>query len=212
MNWILSSIVSYILTPLAIPLFAEKYPEIMLYIVLATIIFFISIIILGIFTSSIAKSLLLALPASVDKAFGFAFGFVKGYIIMAFFFAITVMIYTNNLVPDEQKSDSKSGRVGPEWLIESKSYNILELGANILQPVMDSIVSQLDSSDKDSNSKSKDKSGFDKKINSLNDGTLDDLKKAKGFYDSLREDDKLEQQGYSEKEIEKKDRLIETVQ
>jgi len=141
-NWILSLVISYFATPLIVPLFAGKYPEIVLYPIIATILFIVSIIIFGIVTAAISRGFLNVIPEFIDKSFGFLFGFVKGYIIMALFFAILTTVYASDLISDSEKS-AKDGRVGPDWLVEAKSYSILQIGADMLQPLIDKVMDEV---------------------------------------------------------------------
>lgn len=212
-NWILSSVIAYVATPYAITFFSGKYPEIMLYPVLAIVIFFISVIILGMFTFAISKALLSIFPDIIDKSLGFAFGFAKGYLLTAFVFAMTIAIHSNNLPPiSEQQTESEDGRVGPPWLTEAQTYDIVKLGADYIQPIIDGVIGQLSLNDAANSDNFENNEELQEKIEKIDKGgTLKNLNEMRKFYKELKEDDKA-QQGYSKKEIEKKDRLIETVQ
>ncbi len=72
---------------------------------------------------------------------GFAFGFAKGYVIFAFLFALITSLYAGNYsffsfsAAENDKKEEKNGRHGPQWLTESKSYKILDLGSDVLTPI-----------------------------------------------------------------------------
>jgi len=203
LNWILASVISYFLTPIVATMFSEGYSYLALHSVVSVILFVIALVALSIFTSSITKTFLSVIPESVDKSLGFAFGFAKGYFIVALVFVVITTIYAANLPIFASRVQAQDGRYGPKWLIESKSYKIITIGADIWQPLIDKVSDMLTNS-----SINDKKDDLDEKINEIQDD-LDNVEKAKEIYDTIND---LSNQGYHKDEIEKMDRLIETIQ
>jgi membrane protein required for colicin V production len=222
-NLVLAAIISYFLAPVITQLFNKSgNPHIIIDLGIRFVVFIIILIIFSIISSKIAKSLSQKVPDSVDQSMGFAFGFAKGYFIISFIFAVVIYFYSYS-TDAKKRSMSRTQIVkqeesGPSWLRNSKSYDILSFGADLIQPFIDNIANQTQNKlVKGVEEKPKDdkESGFDvdKK-----------LQKIKGLYkkampddieeDEIKKDSKDnsfvdEDSGYTEQEIKKMKRLIE---
>jgi membrane protein required for colicin V production len=133
MNWVISTFLTYLLTPFIVGLFAKSdYAEVVNKLTVSCILFIILLIVTSLVTSRIATNLSDKIPSSVNQSLGFAFGFAKAYIVCALIFSIIIIAY--HIKP------KSNGKIGPEWLTASKSYKILEVGADGLKPVAKGIL------------------------------------------------------------------------
>jgi hypothetical protein len=213
-NWLLAALISYFLTPIVSEIFSEQYSYMVLHSVVGSVLFMISIIVLSIFTSGMSKTFLTVMPKSIDQSLGFAFGFSKGYLIVSLVFSIILTVYSSDFGMLSNKAEFKDGRVGPSWLIEAKSYKILDLGGKIWRPLIDKVAKLVTDPENIKDVADKLKDGATKELddslkNTGSNSQLNDLKKIHDLYNKI--DDSV-QKGYHKKEIEKMNRLIDTVQ
>lgn len=214
-NWILASIISYFLTPIVATIFSQDYSYMALHLVVSTVLFVISLLILSIVTGQITKTFLTVIPKSVDQSLGFAFGFAKGYFIIALIFSIVTTIYSQDIaiLPNKTKSVSVDGKVGPSWLAEAKSYKILELGANMWQPIIDKVTNMVTDPEAikniSGNIPDEAREELERKLEEVGGGDLNKVKKIQDLYNKVY--DKAGK-GYHKKEIEKMNRLIEAIE
>jgi uncharacterized membrane protein required for colicin V production len=222
-NLLLAAVISYFLTPVITQFFNKSgTSHIIIDLGIRFAIFIVILIVCSMISSRIAKSLSGKIPDSVDQSLGFAFGFAKGYFIISFIFAIVIYFYSYST--NAKKRDMPRTQIvkqegnGPSWLRNSKSYDILSFGADLIQPFIDNIANQTQNKlvkGVGKKPKKDDESSFnvDKK-----------LKKIKGLYEKVvpnkdREDEIEEdyednsqideESGYSKQEIKKMKRLIE---
>jgi membrane protein required for colicin V production len=148
MNWVVAAIVTVYLRPILsnlilikinIPIIADLISNLFLF--TATFIF------MSIITSNIAKGIADKFTAFVDVPFGLVFGAIKGYILSALIFSIILNIYGN-------KENE------PDWFAESKIYQPLSIGAEIVKPFTDSLFGSLSERDQE---KEQEDEEFDKK-------------------------------------------------
>lgn len=212
LNWILASLIAYFLTPFIATIFSEQYPIVGLHSIVSVVVFVIALVLLTLFTTSISQTFLKVVPKQVDQSLGFAFGFTKGYFIVALVFTVITTIYASNSPLFAGKTQAEDGRYGPAWIIDAKSYKILELGANIWQPAIDKVIQMVTGKASKSLDKLEElndnKEDLEEKMNQINEG-LEGVKKAKEIYDNINEES---QKGYHKKEIEKMNRLIEAIE
>ena len=209
LNWILALLITYFISPILAPFFPEEYSGVASNTVISAFIFIVCVIVIPFITRDTAKTLANAISKPIDKSLGFAFGFFKAYIIVSIFFFAIGAVYNNNLINLPNQSQDQNGNSGPNWLIEAKSYKILQLGSNILKPLVNKVSNRIfgsNSEDRIENGiKNEMEKNLDNKIKEIN--NIDILNG--DIYENL---DKLDEKGYHKKEIEKMDRLIEALE
>jgi len=222
-SWISAVLLSYLLSPIIINNFFEnsKYSEMFIDIGVRTVLFTVILIITSIFSSKISAIIDGKIPESINKSLGFAAGFFKAYFIVSLFFSILTTFYSHELIipkndESEQVVKNSKKRVGPSWLRESGSYGFLKVGAEILQPVTDTAMSMIKKSNseniKDINEdidKNNDSESFDPITKKL-----EELKESKNLTEESKNDpenDKKDQKGYSKKDRQKLNHLIDVI-
>lgn len=235
LNLIIAIFASYTLGPIlskAMP--QSSYPQTFVDLGSNFIVFVTTLIILAIISSRISTPLSERVPMFINQTLGFGFGFAKGYFMLAFVFAIFLAFYSSPIIDDLKKDEPHDTKIGPVWFRESKSYDILLPGADILKPVVDKYFEQLRGNIGHDILKNKD----DNKDNSSpanGEGTIDEILKAKQLYDSIGDEGKQEpaspnsevqkssdqkssdeqttqgndESGYTKQEMDKMKRLIE---
>ena len=168
LNLIISTVSSYIISPsLSKLFFIDNIPQILVDLIARFIIFVSVIIILSIIFSKISAPLNKKIPPTINQSLGFGFGFFKGYVVISFCFAMMIAFYSYQQsiysgLEDSSSEQSEKEAPGPQWLKNSKSYNILSYGADFLHPVIDGIFSQITGNT--NNYMSKDQLGLEEKI------------------------------------------------
>jgi membrane protein required for colicin V production len=221
-NLIIAITLSYIVSPYVSKFINISAPQILIDLSTQFIVFILTLIACSILSSKISNPLSDKIPDALNQTLGFGFGFTKGYFILSFVFAIALFFYSDQ--PSDQskvkiENSKRKEKFGPHWLTESKSYGILEYGANFLQPLVSSTFSQIQG---DATSKK----------NSDNDelDTVKEVIKSKKIYDKMIKEDnnsgetnekdattpksepeskEEDNSGYTDQEIKKMKRLIE---
>lgn len=190
-NWIGSSIITIFLQPSLNSIIYEKVHNSTLSNFLSgSIIFTISIIMLSIITTKLDNKINTKFPYSVNITLGTFFGFIKGFLISSMIFLIILKLFGDT--PDINK------KTGPEWIKNSKTYNILTFGLYIISPFTDSFFDKMKQEyiipekNKDNN-----KMKIEEKTNDVN-----DLKKIRNIKD-------IDKEGYKKEQIKRLSRLIE---
>ena len=211
LNWLISIGLTYFLSPYIIKLFDKtKYSDIVINSAVSSIMFVIILIVTSMITSKFVRILAEKLPKSVDQSLGFAFGLTKAYFIISLIFTVIIAFYASGIVYADDPIKFKAGKkVGPDWLTESKSYEILEIGGNILKPVTNLIMDSVKEYDHKKIKDSKDQ--ILKKLDQIEENEkIKDLKKHMENED-LSDENITEGKGYDFKEIKKMNRLIEII-
>ena len=221
-SWITAMSVSYLLSPVIVSNFFQnsKYPEMLIDIGTRTVLFTVILIIMSIISSKICAATNGKIPGSIDKSLGFVIGFSKSYFIVFLFFSILITFYSHELLIPKNDDNEKviknsKKRVGPSWLQQSISYGFLKVGAEIVQPVTDAAMNII----KKSNSiKVQDIDGNDNFEGS--DQIIEKLEELKELKDDVSKDiineplsdiQNKDQKGYSKKERQKLDHLIDVI-
>lgn len=149
LNLILASIISYFLNPIIVKFIVKNstISPIIIDVASGFIIFIALITILSIITSRVSKPLSEVVPGAIDQSLGFAFGLSKGYFLVAFTVAVVISFYDLSPNKDADKNLSKMSlikkeKLGPNWLRQAKSYDILSFGVNLIEPFIDNIILQ----------------------------------------------------------------------
>lgn len=209
LNLILAAVTSYFLGPIITKLFIKAgSPQIAIELGVRFVLFVIILILLAIIGSKISQPLKKAMPEAVDQSLGLAFGLVKGYFILALIFSIVIYFYSYSSNANQRGITRveliKKDKIGPAWIRQSESYNLLSFGANLIQPLIDGMVKQ-------TQNKVLDKSGKVK----LDEKSIEKIKKIKEKYDKdedikdIHPEEQDQDSGYTKQEIEKMKRLIE---
>jgi len=198
LNWILAIFLTYALSPVIMMFIDDNsLSSLIIGLISQTILFTVSLIIISIFTSKISRPLSDRMPFLINQPLGLAFGIGKAYLMVALIFSIITTIYSYDILELPQSSKQVEGRVGPDWLQNSISYEILEVGAEFLQPVVDVAINSI----KMSALKSKDgmSDQIIKKLDDINEKDSDELQEY------------LEEGGYGIEDLQKMQNLIRLI-
>jgi membrane protein required for colicin V production len=226
LNLIIAIITSYIASPFISKLFVNvEAPQILVDLGVQFIVFVVILIVCSIISSKISNPLSEKIPHFLNQSLGFGFGFLKGYLIISFIFAILLFFYSSNPLSKEPETkivdSKKQEKFGPAWFQDSKSYDVLYYGADVIKPLVDGILSQIKNSGNDDKAGPEDADSLD---------TVNKIIKTQKLYDQMLKDennpippettepqsqeaDPASQQknetGYTDQEIKKMKRLIE---
>jgi len=214
LNLIISIIASYLIAPIFAKFISiALMPHIAVQIVIRFIVFVTILIICSILSARVSTPLSTKIPSSVNQFLGFGFGFFKGYLMLSFCFAMLVFFYSNPfsqiMVDEKDNSNStnlatnlaKHQKFGPKWLQDSKSYSILECGADLLRPAVETIFASIE----DNINKN---DPLSDKVNSID--NINTKLKTDDTDQKLQSDtNKSSEYGYSKQDLKKMQRLIE---
>lgn len=213
LNWIITLSLSYLLSPYAAK-FVGYYSHNKLVINVASGSIVFVIIFIGVFfaTRGLARDWKEKMPENADRILGIIYGFFKALLIFGLFYAITINFYAS-LLGDIDKP-SKNSKVDareknlPDWLTQSKSFPIIRFSGKIVDPLVRSGING--ATDKLLEDVKPKRLDLDDKIDSIIDDEENGLgDEVGGSAGALL--DKKSGKGYSKKEIEKMNRLIEIV-
>lgn len=195
-NWILSLFLSYLITPYATEFLEPHFHnKLIVDIAARSIIFVIVFFVTALSTSSLCKALKDKIPKYFDRSLGVLYGIIKTLLIFGFIYSITSNFY-GSLLGENNKKDSQQL---PSWLSEAKSYNILKIVGTALDPlvkkVFDEVMKNFDQVVPQS-----------KKLDEKIDQVIDQQDSNQSPFNPEELDS-----GYSKKEIEKMNRLIEII-
>ena len=203
LNLVISIVVSYFIAPIISQLISiGGVPNVIVQIAVRFIVFVTILIVCSIFSSRISAPLSEKIPSSINQSLGFGFGFIKGYLILSFCFAILAFFYSNpfsKILASNQHNAAQNQKFGPKWFQDSKSYDFLKYGADLLSPVIDNMVSRIEDNITTSNP------SLDK---------IDILDEVSGKLKTNNQEskstiDKSEESGYNKQDLKKMQRLIE---
>jgi membrane protein required for colicin V production len=204
-NLILATVASYALSPMLCDLLPDtKYPQMLVDLGVRVAVFVSILILSSVITSKISKPLNEGISTPINQSLGFGFGFAKGYFILAFVFSAFLSIYAKGSYQ----------KIGPEWFQTSKSYDLLLVGADLLQPFTNDFVAQIKG---DTIGQIGEKGELLKSAP----GAIGTIMKNKELYEHVEkygeipDEDKNEEvdenSGYTDNEMDKLKRLIEIV-
>lgn len=202
-NWALALVLSYLLTPYVSKFFQSfSDNKLLIDISVRVVIFIIVFLIVAISTSGLCKSLKEKIPKAFDRSLGVLYGLVKTLLIFGFIYSLIANVYGVLLGSDDDKDSKKL----PSWLLEAKTHNILKISGETLNPLVKALFDEVTKNFDKVVPPQKD---LDKKI----DEVIDEKDKSsdKTSNGDVKAVDDLDS-GYSKKEIEKMNRLIEIIQ
>jgi uncharacterized membrane protein required for colicin V production len=182
-------LLSYILTPIISPMVVAKfsYSKILVDIAIRFLLFIAIYFLIFLITRKAQVILSEKISPPLNGSLGFMFSFCKIYFIFSLLFSGITHIYSHGL---EEKTTQK---VGPKWLTESISYNFLDFGQDIVEPIFLFVAKRLIPSTK------KDTQSI-VNIKSITDALDIDLK-----------NNALKKTGYSKENIQELDKLINNI-
>lgn len=225
-NWVITISLSYLITPYAAK-FVAHYSQNPLVINVASgaIVFVVIFIMVFLATRGLAHDWRDKMNENLDRVFGVFFGVFKSLLIFGIFFAFTNNFY-ESLIGDNptKKALREKYEAMPDWMTSAKCYPIVKFSGSILQPIIGAAVDGMIDKLIDADVK---KNTLDDKIDDVIDGEdLGDEEKGVDGAGAMSEkpssaksknksekkaDEKYKDTGYSKKEIEKMNRLIEIV-
>ncbi|OFW81415.1 MAG: hypothetical protein A2887_03845 [Alphaproteobacteria bacterium RIFCSPLOWO2_01_FULL_40_26] len=199
LNWIMALTLSYLLTPYLSDFLAKYFDsKVALDIALRSIIFIAIFIITAFATSGLRKSLKEKIPDIFDRSLGVLFGFAKTLLIFGFAYSLYFNLYGFVLGGKLKNSAMKT----PEWLQEAKSYSLIKLSGETIDPLVKKFFDAISANLNRVIPNSKE----------LLDQKIDDVIQEKIQENAVEEIGKaLQDSGYNKKDIEKMNRLIEII-
>jgi uncharacterized membrane protein required for colicin V production len=197
-NWIVSLTICYVLTPIAAQFFAAySADKLVIDVSLRIMIFMITFIATALSTMSLCKAMKSKVPDPFDRSLGVLYGVIKTLLIFGLFYSITMNVYGFLL---GKKNDAQAVQV-PYWLASAKSHGILKMSGDAVDPMVkiffDAVVKNLDHV--------MPKNDLDQKI----DEVIDMKDKAQPVVEQVK--DAAQGSGYTKKDIEKMNHLIDII-
>ncbi len=198
--WITSIVLAYIVSPFAVK-YLPSLNATIVDVLAKALVFVTAFIILVIATANLRDKLRENFPGSIDRSLGIFYGLLKSLLIFGMIYSIA-----NNSTALFTIISNKTGKEAeklPAFLTEAKCRPILKIPAQMLNPITKALI---DGIAKTSNLNKKE---LDKKIDEL----IDEEDTSSQDADSVKLDTKNvdSNKGYSKKEIEKMNRLIDVV-
>ena len=203
-NWVIAIGLSYLLSPLGIKLFS-LYSSNKLIVNFGSqiLIFVLVFIIIGITTSKLSANLKKSLPSSIDQSLGILYGLFKNLLIFGIIYSITNNFYLNV----NKSSANKEMVYMPGWLTSAKSYKIIKSCGEIIDPIAKNLINKtMKNVEVELNNSNSNDHDLDQESGQIF-KQAQDLKSG----DSGSNNDPDNNAGYSKKEIEKMDRLIDVI-
>ncbi len=201
-NWVLAFVISYALAPYFGKLL-QFYTSKLTAIFLSQIIIFTTVFIIAFFsTSSLCKSIKDKIPKVFDRSLGVLFGLFKTLLIFGFLYATATNVY--GMILAKEVNEEKF----PNWLVEAKCYNLIKISGNLIDPAVKVFLSEIsDNFEKNGMQKLIEENPLNEKKDAVDDLNVGDPDKLLKDVMKIQND-----KGYSKKDIEKMNRLIEIVQ
>ncbi len=205
-NWILAIFLMFLISPFLSNIFAKFIDnKIVANIVSSSMVFIIIFIISSLTTRKFALILKEKIPLTTDQILGVVYGFLKSFLIFGLIYSIII----NSHILIYQKSKKSM----PDWLYASKTRILIMPFAKTLNPIVKALfIESKERFIEDSNYKNPAKPTKSTK-ESEKSFSKEENKPFEIFEKNSSKADKIiEEKGYSKKEIEKMDRLIEIIE
>ena len=237
LNWVITISLSYLLAPYAAK-FVESYSHNKLIINVASgsMVFVVIFIIVVFSTRGLAHDWKEKMPENIDRILGIFYGVFKSLLIFGLFYSITLNFYSillgdaNKTEAQISESSDKSAEKKtsktkkenleqdlPNWLTQAKCFAIVKFAGDVINPLVSkaidgttkNLLDEIKPEKIDLNDK------IDEVIDNEKKGLGDDVGGSAGALAEKKSvekaSEKSEDTGYSKKEIEKMNRLIEIV-
>lgn len=206
-NWILAIILSHLITPYVTELINGN--KMIVDMITRTVVFIVLLVILSMTTSSLRKTLQDKIPYIFDRSLGVLFGIVKTLVIFGVLYSLFINGYGMILGKPLKESSSRF----PSWLREAKCRDVIKFSAEVVNPAIETFIGAI-SQNFDGmvpgNKTYKGKSKLDNKIDEVIDDN--DIPNSGAFNKLLEQMPEGVDAGYSKKDIEKMNRLIEIIE
>jgi len=204
-NWILAFTISYFLTPPIANFLAPSFKnKLVLDIVIRVIIFIIVIIAASLSTSGLSKSLKEKMPGSFDHSLGVFYGIAKTLLVFGVVYSAVLNCYSYVLTKQAPKNKKAAVKVElPSWLHDARFFGLVKLVGEPLDPLVKKLVESV----------AKNVDQIIPQAPSLDD-KIDEIVKHKKLEKPSEEQDSVVDDvdaGYSKKDIQKMERLIEII-
>lgn len=239
-NWFISIAIVYFLSPF-LSVFLQNYisDKIVANIASSILIFIIIFIVSSLIVRKFANIFREKMPLNTDQILGVVYGFIKIFLIFGFIYSVTLNIHSSIYnISDNAKSSKKM----PSWLYNSKFKSVIAPFGNVIDPIIHQILNKSQKryiGEKNLIKKQDNKPNKKRTKEELNwqesEGNPFEIfekgKEIKNFIDDYqdnnknneiienkaekklkKDDEKYDETGYSRKQIEKMDRLIEIIE
>lgn len=208
LNWIISFLISYYLTPLLIePLSPYFSSKIALDIFLRTILFTICFLAIAFSTSGLSTTIKENFPKWLDKIMGIAFAVGKSLLVFGLFYSLYFTIYkfliANNKPIDYQKDT-------PVFIKEAKCYGIIKISGRIVDPVVNGVFNSVS---KNFQKIISDQKLLENKVNEIVEEKDNNIIEQDLIKKPLQEEENPQEKnsGYKKNDIQKMERLIDII-
>jgi membrane protein required for colicin V production len=209
-SWIIAISLSFLLAPLAAKLFGLYFSNKLIINFGSQILIFVLVfIIAGLSTSKMSAAIRKSLPSSIDQSLGVLYGLIKNLLIFGLVYSVINNVYLNMAKYGNMKSlTNKETSYLPSWLRDAKSYKIIKSCGELIDPITKNLINktiknvevELNNSDSGSNNLKIDSNKIIKQNSKSESGSAES-----------GNDSNNDNIGYSKKEIEKMDRLIDVI-
>ncbi|MBM3579144.1 MAG: CvpA family protein [Alphaproteobacteria bacterium] len=201
LNWVLALAVSYLLAPYVTDFLAAYFKSKMaIDLVSRSGLFIVVFLITAFSTANFCDSLKKKIPSSFDRSLGLLYGFAKTLIIFGAIYSLYLNTYGLLLGNKLNETTQKE----PEWFEQAKCRSLIKASSEFLDPMIKAFFDSATQNFEPMLPKSEET--LDGKINDMIDGKKDEQQDV--VKDPLSGDF---EEGYSKKEIEKLNRLMDII-
>ncbi|HLD76912.1 MAG TPA: CvpA family protein [Rickettsiales bacterium] len=213
-NWIISLTIAYLLSPFLAKFIASySHNKVVATIISSIFLFIASFICSVLLTRELSTTLKEKIPEGLDKFLGVGYGFFKVFLVFGIIHSLTINVYM--LILGDFSKGKSYIEIVPAWLYQAKVRPYIEPFGKAVDPLITKIifgtVSEIAGKtvkiNKEEIKKAKDK--VEEKIEERDDQVEEIIEERYGKKKFGRKGKEI---GYSKKEIEKMDRLIEIVE
>lgn len=200
-NWVISVTIASLLSPLVAKLLSHYLSnKLMVDLGSKILIFVLAFIIVGISTSKLSLAMKKSLPSSIDQSLGILYGLFKTLLIFGVVYSVINNFYMGTISSAVKKSANFSQNdYLPKWLTSAKSYKIIKSSGELIDPLIKNMI----------NSSIK---NVEIELNTSNSKAINLNQTTKSSPKSEASDSSDNSNiGYTKKEIEKMDRLIDVI-
>ena len=201
-NWIIAISLSCLVAPLTAKLLGLYFSNKLIINFGSQILIFVLVfIIVGISTSKLSATIKKSLPPAIDQSLGILYGLVKTLLIFGLVYSVINNFYLN------VAKTNRDANYLPSWLREAKSYKIIKSCGDLIDPIAKNIINKTIKNVEVELNKS------DSGINALdaNNKIIKQNLDSESDKNPSTNDSNNDNIGYSKKEIEKMDRLIDVI-
>ena len=240
-NWIITISLSYLLTPYAAKFVAYySHNKLVINVASGSIVFITIFILITLATRGLAHDWKEKMPVNLDRVLGIFYGVFKSLLIFGLFYSVTMNFYSI-LIGDTEKTEiaepkehrdltkhheaeksheakkqhkpKKRQEDLPDWITQAKCFPIIKFAGEAIDPLVskaiDSTATNLLDDMKPATIDLNDK--IDDVVDDDENGVGDEVGGSAGALSEKKSGEKSSDTGYSKKEIEKMNRLIEIV-